>query len=365
MRKSYIAEQKTKHGRTILAVLPILYPKEILTAMNVLAVEVWGPPGPPRGDDAGRIQTYVCPLVRNAIAFLAAEGIEAVDGVLFPHTCDSIQGLATQLPDLATWPSKPLHFIHPKGEERKSTRKYLKLEMRSLATDLESVTGEALDLDKLVWAIQLHREIDAMRAELTAKRRYCRLNDRELYTLLRRGEFLWPEDHLNELKQAVAELSAEPVQTGVPVMISGIVPEPMSLFDNLNEAGAYVAADDYAAIGRRVVRHSLDTIGDPFEALADLYFKTPPCSTRSGSMAKRRDFLDALYRECGAKGLVLHNIKFCEPELFDIPHIRKHFSDRNIPVLYMESEMETELAGQAVTRLEAFVEMASNHRSHA
>ena len=33
--------------------LPIQYPKELLTALDVLAVELWGPPGPPRGDAAG------------------------------------------------------------------------------------------------------------------------------------------------------------------------------------------------------------------------------------------------------------------------------------------------------------------------
>ncbi|HEY6005122.1 MAG TPA: hypothetical protein VIV57_19745, partial [Anaeromyxobacter sp.] len=68
MRREYILRQ----GRRSLAVLPIAYPKEILTALDVLAVEMWGPPGPPRGDAAGRLQSYVCAVVRNALAFLAS-----------------------------------------------------------------------------------------------------------------------------------------------------------------------------------------------------------------------------------------------------------------------------------------------------
>jgi hypothetical protein len=35
-------------------------------------------------------------------------------------------------------------------------------------------------------------------------------------------------------------------------MVTGYVPEPMSLFRHLEEAGAFVAADDYAAVGRRI-----------------------------------------------------------------------------------------------------------------
>ena len=98
MRKSYIADHKEQHGRKALAVMPISYPKEVLTALDILAVEVWGPPGPPRGVDAGRIQTYVCPVVRNAMGFFASGGADVVDGVVFPHTCDSIQGLTTISP---------------------------------------------------------------------------------------------------------------------------------------------------------------------------------------------------------------------------------------------------------------------------
>ena len=50
-------------------------------------------------------------------------------------------------------------------------------------------------------------------------------------------------------------------------------------------------------------------------------------------------------------------IKFCEPELFDVPLIRRRFEANGVPVLYLESELESALTGQTVTRLEAFVEM--------
>ena len=60
VRNREIRRQREEHGRKAVAVLPVHYPKELLTALDVLAVELWGPPGPPRGDDAGRVQSYVC-----------------------------------------------------------------------------------------------------------------------------------------------------------------------------------------------------------------------------------------------------------------------------------------------------------------
>ena len=57
------------------------------------------------------------------------------------------------------------------------------------------------------------------------------------------------------------------------------------------------------------------------------------------------------------RGVVIHVVKFCEPELFDVPVIQRTFTERGLPVLSLEGELERQLSGQAVTRLEAFVEM--------
>ncbi|MBZ0272964.1 2-hydroxyacyl-CoA dehydratase family protein [bacterium] len=357
MRNPYIREQKEIFGRKVLAVLPVHYPKEILTALDILAVEMWGPPGTPRGPDAGRLQAYVCAVARNALAFMASGGADAVDGALFPHTCDSIQGLATQAPDMGGWTKPSFRFIHPKGEWRPSSHTFVEKEMRSLAGELEAFAGKPLDETRLRDAVRLHREIDDVRAELLANRSRIEMNDREFYTLLRRGEYLWPEEHLDELRAARENLRSDTVQKGIPIMITGYVPEPMSIFDAIGNAGAFVAVDDYAAVGRRVVRPAAEAGEDPFRDLADAYFQAPPCPTRSSNRSIRMAWLAGLYDKGGAAGVIVHEPKFCEPELFDVPGLRETFSAKKAPLLYLEGELETELPGQAVTRIEAFVEM--------
>lgn len=358
MRKNVIAEQKERHGRCVLGVLPIHYPKELLTAMDVLAVEIWGPPGAPRSAQVGRLQTYVCAVARNALAFVAGGGADAVDGFLYPHTCDSIQGLATQIPDFGGAEGRPaLRYRSPKGALRPSARRYLKGELAHLATELAVVTKRPLEPERLRWALGLHQRIDGLRASLLDRRSCFEGSDRELYGILRRGEYLWPEDHLAELEKAAERLLAEPVAKGTPLLVSGIVPEPMSLFDHLADAGAYVAGDDYAATGRRVVRQEQDLEGDPMDALAERMLAAPPCSTRSADLGERLGWLDRICDTGGCVGVVLHAVKFCEPELFDVAAIRRHFTGRGLPVLVLEGELEAELSGQTVTRLEAFVEM--------
>jgi benzoyl-CoA reductase/2-hydroxyglutaryl-CoA dehydratase subunit BcrC/BadD/HgdB len=361
-RTAYIAQQREAHGRKAVAVLPIHYPKELLTALDLLAVEMWGPPGAPRGDGAGRIQAYVCSVVRNAMAFLGSGGADVVDGVLFPHTCDSIQGLATLAPDFGGWGKESFTFLHPKGPERQSSRTYLDGEFRSLARRLEAFTGRMLDAGRLSWAIRLHAEIDAARAGILDARSRLAAGDPELYELLRRGEWLWPEDHLAELGEFRRRFPDGTGRAGVPVLVSGYVPEPPSLLRTLNDAGAYVAADDFAAVGRRVVR-TAPTAVDPWEGLQQRYWAAPPCSTRSADPDERVNHLLGMLDRSGARGVILQVIKFCEPELFDVPLLRRAFAARGVPVLYLEGELEAELSGQTVTRIEAFVEMLAAGRA--
>jgi benzoyl-CoA reductase/2-hydroxyglutaryl-CoA dehydratase subunit BcrC/BadD/HgdB len=357
VRREYITQQQQQHGRKALAVLPIHYPKELLTAMDILAVELWGPPGKPWGPDAGRIQPYVCAVVRNALAFLAAGGADMVDGVLFPHTCDSIQGLATQAPDFGGWGKQVFRFLHPKGDDRPSSRTFVRRELEALAEEFEGLTNAPLEPEALRHALALHGEINSLRARLVDRRRSLPLDDLALYSVLRRGEFLWPSDHLVELREAAAKLEGRMVKTGVPVMITGLVPEPMEIFSTLEDAGAFVVADDYAAVGRRIVRDYPELTSDPLDSLVELQFAGPPCSTRTIAQQRRIDVLEQAFDRSGAAGLIIHMIKFCEPELFDVPLIRRRFESKGAPVLYLESELERDLSGQTVTRVEAFVEM--------
>jgi benzoyl-CoA reductase/2-hydroxyglutaryl-CoA dehydratase subunit BcrC/BadD/HgdB len=61
-------------------------------------------------------------------------------------------------------------------------------------------------------------------------------------------------------------------------------------------------------------------------------------------------------RALGARGLLIYDPKFCEPELFDVPLLRKHLNVAGFPVLHVEFEMGETLPHQTLSRIEAFVE---------
>jgi benzoyl-CoA reductase/2-hydroxyglutaryl-CoA dehydratase subunit BcrC/BadD/HgdB len=109
-------------------------------------------------------------------------------------------------------------------------------------------------------------------------------------------------------------------------------------------------------VGRRV-RRRRSTAGPILRRAGRRLLRLPPCPPRAASQAGRVQWLLRRFEASAARGLLIHELKFCEPELFDVPAIRKAFAARSVPVLYVEGELELELSGQTRTRLEAFVEL--------
>ena len=86
---------------------------------------------------------------------------------------------------------------------------------------------------------------------------------------------------------------------------------------------------------------------------------SPPDPTRGTAIRERVDALQTRMRTLGAKGLLIYDPKFCEPELFDVPLLRKHLNEAGFPVLHVEYEMGETLPHQTLSRIEAFVETLS------
>ena len=56
---------------------------------------------------------------------------------------------------------------------------------------------------------------------------------------------------------------------------------------------------------------------------------------------------------------MFYDVKFCEPELFYLPALRHGLQDAGIQSIAIEVDLNDQLPQQALTRLEAFLEMVS------
>lgn len=348
-RSEVIAEVR-RRGRRVAAVLPYHYPRALLRAHGFHPIEIWGPPGVPRDQGGRHFQSYTCDIVVRATSFLLRGGLDQVDVILVPHTCDALQGMGSVVADFLR-PDQPVLTVYLPRSDRRSDRKYLIDELHCLSDGLASITGREPTAADWEEALAAEAAADRALAGLYADRTDLAVTDRRFYTTVRSREFLTAEDFV-----AVAGTlpRGEPDSGGVRLILSGIVAEPLDLFDRINEAGGRVVSDDLACGARRLYPPSDST--DPFDRLADQLMAAPPDPTRGSPIAHRVRMLADLMAETGAAGMIVFDVAFCEPELFDVPLLRRHLGRAGYPVMHVETELGGTLTHQTLTRIEAFVE---------
>ena len=347
-RREVIAQMQAS-GRRVVAVLPYHYPRPLLRAYGFHPIELWGPPVVPRDEGGRHFQAYTCDIVVRATSFLLRGGLDQVDALLIPHTCDALQGMGSVLADFVR-PTPPVLTLYLPRSRRPADREFLVAELRRLGTALADISGRPPDAPAWEEAFAVEDAGDRALADLYARRPRLAASDREFYTVVRAREFLAPEDFV-ALAASLPEGEAPP---GLGIMLSGILAEPLDLFVHLAASGARVVADDLGGGTRR--HYPAGESHDPYERLADRMLGTPPDPTRGDPIAARAEHLRARMEATGARGLVIYDPKFCEPELFDVPRLRRHLSAAGYPVLHVEVELSGSLSQQALTRLEAFVE---------
>ena len=342
-------------GGKIAAVLPVHYPRAIFRAFGILPVEVWGPPGADFSLSSSHLQTYVCPMAHGALSLLKSEAGGLVDLVVVPHTCDTFQGLGSLLRDVAGIPQRVITFYLPKGN-RKTDVRFLSEELRGLYQELSQFTGLKPSPDSLMEHQLREEEANSLLRSLYRSRAKLGLGDLEFYRLVRLREYLPVEEFIHLLKKTLESLPVSGDKGGVSIVVSGIVPEPMEIFDVIGEFGGRVVADDLACCHRRIYRFEGEG-DDPFVRMARYLISGPPDVLKGSSLKDRAEELIGLCGRHGAKGVVFYLPKFCEPELFDIPILREFLEKEGVRSLVVEVDPTKPLSQQVVNRIGAFLEV--------
>lgn len=351
--RSEIIGDYRRRGHLIAAVLPIHYPRALLRTFNVLPIEVWGPPGVDASHGSAHVQPYFCSVVRNALSFLKSGGLDVADLLVVPHACDSLQGLGSVLLDFVK-PRQPVIPLYiPRGEHARAVE-FLADEFRWLYGQLERIAHRSPSDSDLMESIWREEAADTLLVQLHQNRKDLQLDDFQFYHLIRTREFM-PAETFSQMASRALECHSGANHDGVPIILSGIVPEPMEIFESITKLGGVVVADDLACCGRRL--YPPGQSDDPYLRLAERIIGAPPDSTRGNSIQERLEHLHAMIETSGAKGVIFYPVKFCEPELFDLPDLRKGLQNLGVPSLTLEVDLNDPLSNQALTRIEAFFEM--------
>ena len=348
-------EAMAAHDGQVAAVFPIHYPRALLRAFDLLPVEVWGPPGLDTALGDTHLQPYTCSIVRCSLASLKEGMLDSAALLLVPHACDSLQGFGSLLLDFRHTEQPVQTFYMPRGR-RASDLTFVEAELRRLYGALAEVTGKEPGDEALLACAEREEAADAALAELLARRPDLGLSNRRFYELVRAREYL-PAETFAPLARQALDAAGDTPKGGVRVVLSGLVPEPMTVLDVLDEVGVMVSADDMACAGRRC--YGAGDADQPLRRVAQALLDAPADPTRGCTVQEHTDRLLDLARQSGAGGVVHFDVKFCEPEQFYIPQVDRGLAAAGLKTLVVEVDIADPLPDQVATRLEAFAEALS------
>jgi benzoyl-CoA reductase/2-hydroxyglutaryl-CoA dehydratase subunit BcrC/BadD/HgdB len=263
-RKDYLSRQAQK-GQKIMGVLPALYPRELLWAFDILPAEIWDPPDKILAANT-HLQTTICPVVKHGLERILKNSSLVTAGYLIPHTCDSLQNLASLVRDLMGT-TVPVHiFYNPKGAFNRTSQAYYQAILKTFEQELARIYGP-LSADRLTAACHLGHAIDQHLARILEARREQRvdLTNTAFFRLLRAGEYLSGPDYL-ELLQTVPVRDKPRSDLPRRLLVSGILPPHETVLTFLDELGVSITADDLLSVSRRLPRIHLDPPKNPISS---------------------------------------------------------------------------------------------------
>ncbi len=307
------------------------------------------------------LQAWACSHSRSALARALEGKLDFLDGLIIPHTCDTMRML------LDLWEHvRPLPYMEnyrlPRQANRSSAGKYLLGELKRIKTGLEEFRGAPIEDEALRDSIDLYNQNRRMLRRLTDLHiSYPHLiSSRRLYTVINASMVL-PREEVNRLLQALVgqleqDLDGQAGDGHVRLLLSGTLLEPFEVLDYIEEFGGTVVADDFQN-GYRYIEGDVNTELAPLEALVDRQLKRIPSAAFDIEQNPRRFFLTDLAKGKKAEGAILLHLTFCEPENFDSYDNLKAMQAVGIPATRIETQFGGSGLGQIRTRIHAFMEM--------
>jgi benzoyl-CoA reductase subunit C len=357
--RTYVRDWKARTGGKVIGTLCSYAPEELILAGGALGVRILGGSGITAKADT-HLQSYSCSLVRSALDQALSGRLDFLDGVIFPHTCDSIQRLS-DIWRMSAATGFHLDVVLPVKFNTPSALNYLLSVMTSTRSELERLLGKPITEDDLAGAIDTLNGIRRIIQHLYTIRweRPGAIAGGDLHTIVRASMIMDRHDFLHHLSQVEDEIVRQTdgqAATGKRIFLSGGICNLPDVYSLIEAAGGTVVGDDLCT-GSRGVTGLIDTAGDPLKAIADRYLRRVVCPAKHTGITSRGDDLVSRVAESRAQGVIFLLLKFCDPHAFDYPFLKARLAEVGIPSLLMELEEQSVSQGQFRTRCEAFLEM--------
>jgi benzoyl-CoA reductase/2-hydroxyglutaryl-CoA dehydratase subunit BcrC/BadD/HgdB len=344
-------------GKKVIGCAAYYIPEEIIHSMGCVPFGVWGADKPIKG-----AQRYFAPFycsIAQTILDLGLEGtLNGLSAIVTSPLCDTLRGLgANWTYGVKTIPVIPMTY--PQNRKIDAGKEFTRVGYERLIADLEQCTGAVFDDKALEKSIEVYNEHNSlMRAVSAALAEHASVSAAQRSAVFKSAFFMTKEEHnalLRQLLDALKETTESP-SNKKRIITTGIIADAKGLVDIFDQLKFHIAGDDVASESRNYRtdavegKHGLEKMVNKFSSIDN-------CSLLFDPEKKRADYIVDMAKKRKAAGIVVLQTKFCDPEEFDYPVLKKAFDAAGIPSTIIEVDRQMQNYDQAKTNLQTFAEM--------
>lgn len=355
-----IKKFKKETGNKAIGCFPVYCPEEIIHAAGMFPVGIWG--GHTELDLAKQyFPAFACSIMQSSLEYGLKGTYNELSAVIIPGMCDTLICLGQNWK--VAVPKVPyIALVYPQNRKLDSGVTYLVNEFKHVKKELEKIGGKEITEEKLHESIEIYNEHRRVMQEFVALApKYSKTIKPSVRNLvIKSGFFMRKEEHTDLVKKLISKLNKMQVEecTGSKVVLTGISLDSKDILEILEENNITVVADDLAQESRQF-RTLVPDGKDALERLARQWSNVEGCSLAYDPDKKRGSMIVDKVKANGADGVVFCMMKFCDPEEYDYPVVKKDIESHDIPTLYIEVDQQTSNNEQVRTRVQAFSEMLS------
>lgn len=351
-------ENYIKEGKKVILTAPVYTPEEIIHSMGMVPMGVWGADIELK-EAKSYFPAFICSIMQSILELGINGTYEGASAIVIPSLCDSLKTLGENWKyAVSSIPFIPM--VYPQNRKPDFGKAFTKAGYERVIADLQKVTGEHFSEEKLAESLDVYNEHNQVMRELTSLlAAHGEISAVQRSDIFKSAYFMRKEEHTALVRELIGYLKEHDGADGkLRIMTTGILADSPSFLSMLDEYGMQIVADDVAAESRQ---YRQDAVGGvtALDSLAEKFADTDHCSVLYDVEKGRISMIVEQAKATKADGVIVVLTKFCDPEEFDYPLIKKACEEAEIPVILIEADRQMVNYEQARTILETLKTMLS------
>ncbi len=345
-------------GKEPFGYFPMHAPEELIYAAGYLPVGMWGGKTEIKYADK-YLQGFCCTIMKANMEFGITGAYNILKGVLIPCFCDTLKCVCEDwkyaVPNLPLIP-----IVYPQNRNADGAMEFLVSKFQNVKSELEKLSGKEITEAELSAAFDTYEHYrSTMRAFTELIKDYpVTFDAKTRHLVLKAAHFMDKAAYTEIIEDVMKQLESVEKETfrGIKVIATGLISEPVEVLDIFCENDIAIVGDDISHQSRAFRTPSPDC-GSVLEKMAGRIAAQRGDTFLYEASKDKGDMLIDMVKHTGAEGVVLFMMKFCDPEEFDYPILKKQMEAAGIPLLYLEVDQQMDSYEQLRTRVQSFAEM--------